>query len=112
VCWHGPICKNKWDWRREHLWEIQWEYQKLELQNCGSSVDLSSGELTPCLSSVDLSGGVRLWVILVHLQSCNPYLSTMDFKVDSRCVGMVPSVKISGTGGGSICGRYSGSIRS
>jgi len=44
---------------------IQWEYQKLELQNCGSSVDLSSGELTPSLGSVDLSGGVRLWVILV-----------------------------------------------
>ena len=48
---------------------IQWEYQKLELQNCGSSVELSSGELTPSLGAVDLSGGVRLWVILMDKPS-------------------------------------------
>ena len=54
--------------------------------------------------------GFRVIWILDGSRSMHPryYLSTMDFKVDSRCVVIVPSVKISepssGTGGGSIFG--------
>ena len=54
--------------------------------------------------------GFRVIWILDGSRSMHPryYLSTMDFKVDSRCVVVVPSVKISepssGTGGGSIFG--------
>ena len=54
-----------------------------------------------CLRVIWILDGSRS----MHPRYC---LSTMDFKVDSRCVVMVPSVKISepssGTGGGSICG--------